>query len=114
MGEILHRVVQGLGKGLDKRAAAGGTSLVELDAVYRLILDLDAFHILSADVQDTVHVRLKEGGGIVVGHRFHLSLVHEQGGLDERLPVTGRAGVYDLHLFRQFAVDVLDGGDGGA
>ena len=50
LSKILHGVVQGLGKGLNKGAAAGGTCFVQLHAVYSLILDLDALHVLTADV----------------------------------------------------------------
>ena len=32
----------------------------KLYAVNRLVLDLDAFHILTADIQDTVYIRFKE------------------------------------------------------
>ena len=42
---------------------------------------MNTLHVLSADVQDTIHIRLKEGCGIVVGNGFHLSLVQLEGGL---------------------------------
>ncbi len=37
-------------KGLNKRTTAGRTGLVQLNAVYGLILDLDALHILTTDI----------------------------------------------------------------
>ena len=70
-----YREVQRFCKGLDERTAAGGTGFVQLDAVYGLILDLDAFHILTTDVEDTVNFRIKECSGIVVGNGFNLSLI---------------------------------------
>ena len=73
--EVLYREVKGFCKGLDERAAAGGAGFVQLDAVYGLILDLDAFHILTTDVEDTVNLRIKECSGIVVGNGFNLSLI---------------------------------------
>ena len=42
----------------DKRAAAGGAGFVELHAVYGLVFDFYAFHVLPADVQDTIHLRM--------------------------------------------------------
>ena len=76
-----YAVIQGFGEGLDKGTAAGGTGLVELYAVYGVILDLDAFHILAADVQDAVYVRIKECSSVVVGDSLHLALIQHQGGL---------------------------------
>ena len=79
-----------------------------------LIFDLDAFHILAADVQDAVYVRIKEGGSIVMGDGLHLALIQHQGGFDQRLAVTGGAGIDDSGVLRQQAVDLLDGADGGS
>ncbi len=79
MGKVLHRVVQGLGKGLDEGAAAGGTGFVKQYAVYGLILDADTFHILTADIQDTVYLRIKEGSSIVVGDGLHFSVIQQKG-----------------------------------
>ena len=113
VGKVFHRIVQGLREGLDERTAAGGTCLVELYAVHGLVLDLDTLHILSADIQDTVYVRLKERSGIVVGDGLYLALVQHQRCLDQRLAISGRAGVYDLHTLGKLAVDLLDRGDRG-
>lgn len=50
LSEILHGIVQGFRKGLNKGATAGGTCFVQLYAVYGLVFNLDALHILTADV----------------------------------------------------------------
>ena len=50
LGKIRNGKVQRLCKSLDKGSTTGRTSLVQLHAVNSLVLDLDAFHILSADV----------------------------------------------------------------
>ena len=42
---------------------------------------MNALHVLSADVQDTVHIGLKEGSRIVVGNGLHLPLIQLKGGL---------------------------------
>ena len=78
LGKLFHVVPQRLGEGLQEAAAAGGACLVELYAVHRAVLNLDAFHVLAADVQDTVNIRLKEGGRIVVGYGLHLALIQHQ------------------------------------
>ena len=46
-----------------------------------LVLDLDAFHVLAADVQDAVYVRIKEGSCVVMGDGLHLALIQHQGRL---------------------------------
>ena len=114
MGKILYRIVERFRKGFDKGTAAGGACFVELDAVYGLVLDLDALHILSADVQDAVHVRLKERSGVVMGYGLYFPFIQQKGSLDQRFTVAGGAGVDDLHTLRKLAVDVLDSPDGGA
>ena len=87
--EILHLIVQGVGKRLDKGAAARGARLVELYAVHGVILDLDALHILSADVQDAVNLGIKKCRGIVVRYGLHFSLIEQKRRLDQGLSVTG-------------------------
>ena len=114
MGEVFHAVVQGFCKCLDERTASRGAGLIELNAVHGLVLDLDAFHILAADVQDAVHIRLEKCGRIVVGDGLYLAFVQHERGFDERLAVAGGAGVYDLHIPRELFVDLFDGADGRA
>ena len=43
-----------------------------------MIFDLNAFHILTADVQDAVYIRIKEGGGIIMGDGLNLTLVQHE------------------------------------
>ena len=114
MCKVFYRIIQRFGKGLDKRSAAGRAGLVQLYAVYGLVLDLDTFHVLAADVQDAVYIRFKERSGIVVSHCLYLALIQEKRGFDQRLAVSGGAGMYDLYLFRKLAVNIFDGADGSA
>ena len=109
--EILHTVVQGLRERLDERTAAGGTCLIQLYAVYGAVFDLDALHILTADVENTVDFRIEEGCGVIMGNRLHLALIQHQRSFDERLAVTGRTGPGDLCGIRQLGVDLLDRAD---
>ena len=111
MREILHAVVQGLRERLDEGTAAGGTCLVQLYAVYGAVFDLDALHILAADVENTVDFRIEECGSVIMGNRLYLTLVQHQCSFDERLAVTGRTGPGDLCGIRQFGVDLLDRAD---
>ena len=113
LGEVLHAVIQGMGEGLDKGTAAGGAGLVQLDAVHRMVFDADAFHVLAADVQDTVHLRVEELRGVVVGHGLHLALVQHQGGLYQGLAVAGGAGADNMGVLRKKTVNLLDSPDGG-
>ena len=43
-----------------------------------VIFDLDAFHVLAADVKDAVYVRIKEGSSVVMGDGLHLAFVQHQ------------------------------------
>ena len=56
LGKVRDGVAQGLGKGLDEGAAAGGAGLVEQNRIDRPVADLEALHVLPADVDDEVHV----------------------------------------------------------
>ena len=111
--KVADAVIQGFRKGFDKGTAAAGACLVELHAVDRVILDLDAFHILSADIQDAVYFRVKESGGVVMRYRLHLALVQHQSRLDQRLAVAGGAGIGDPRIGGKMLIDFLYRLDGG-
>ena len=84
-----------------------------MNAVHGLIFDFDTFHVLAADIQDTVHVRVKESGGIVMCHSLYLAVIQQKGRFHQCFPVTGRAGADDVNAFRKQAVDFLEGADSG-
>ena len=46
-----------------------------------LILDLDTFHILTADIQNAVYFRIKEGSSVVVGDGLYFALIQHAGQL---------------------------------
>ena len=112
LGEILYGVVQRLGKGFDKGTASGGTCLVQLYTVYGLITDLDTFHILSADIYNTVNLRVKESSRIVMGNGFNFPLIQQQSSLHQRLAVTCGTGKCNVGILWKNAVDLLDRTDG--
>ena len=74
-GKALGAVAQGIGEVFDEGAAAGGAGFVQQNSVHAAVFQLDALHILPADVQHTVHLRVKKRGGGAVGDGFHLALV---------------------------------------
>ena len=78
-----------------------------------MILDFDTFHILSADIQDTVYFRVEKCRGVIMGNGFHFSLVQHQRRFDQRFAVSGGTGPGDAGFVGQMAVDLLDGADGG-
>ncbi len=77
--KILNRVVKGLRKCLNEGTAAGGACLVKLHGINGLVLDLDALHILTADVEDAVNLRIEKCGSIVVCNRLDLTVIQHEG-----------------------------------
>ena len=112
-GEALGGVAQGCGEVLQEGAAPGGAGLVEHNGVHRAVLELDAFHVLPADVQHAVHLRVEEGGGRGVGDGFHLALIQAEGGLEQALAVAGGAGAGDAGRGRHPVGQLLHGMAGG-
>ena len=66
-----------------------------------LILDFDTFHILTADIKDTVYFRVKECCCIVMGNSLNLALIQHQGSFDQSLAVTCRTGIGNLCIFQE-------------
>ena len=71
LGKVGNVIAQRLGKRLNEGAAAGGAGLVEHDGIHRAVADLEALHVLPADVDDEIHIGVEVGGGAVMGHRLH-------------------------------------------
>ena len=112
-GEILDGIVQGSGERFNEGAAAGGAGLVEQDIVNSAVADPDAFHILAADIQDAVHIGIKEGGRVIMGNGLDLTVIQHEGGLEQGFAVAGRAGTHDPGVGRDQVMDLMDGPDGG-
>ncbi len=87
--KILYTVIQRFCKGLNKGTAAGGTCLVELNGIHRLIFDFNTFHILTADVDNAVDIRVKKGGSIVVCHGFHFAFIQHKCSLKQCFSIAG-------------------------
>ena len=99
--EVLHTVVQRFCKGFNKGTAPGRAGFIKLHTVYSLIFDLDALHILSADIKDAVYLRVKKGGGIIMGNCFHFSLVKEKGCFDQSFSVSCGTGIGNMGILWQ-------------
>ena len=78
-----------------------------------MILDLDTFHILTADIEDTVYLRIKESGCIIVRYGLNLALIQHQSGFDQCFTVTGGTRVSDPGSIRHLGIDFLYGTDRG-
>ena len=78
-----------------------------------MILDFDTFHILTADIEDTVYLRIKESGCIIVRYGLNLALIQHQSGFDQCFTVTGGTGVSDPGSIRHLRIDFLYGTDRG-
>ena len=81
MGEINDRVIERACEGLEERATARGAGLIELYRIHGAILDADALHVLTTDIEDTVNLWLEERGRVVVRDGFHLPLIQLEGRL---------------------------------
>ena len=62
-GKLLDVVAQRLGERLQKAAAAGGAGFVQEDVADRTVLNFEALHVLTTDVDDEIHVGQKVLGG---------------------------------------------------
>ena len=68
-------VAQRMGEGFDERTAAGGAGFVKHDGIHYSVFQLKAFHILSADVHDEVHIGTPMFGGIEMSDCFYNTIV---------------------------------------
>ena len=95
LGEFRNIIAQRHGKCLNKGAAAGGACLIEHNAVNAVILDLETLDILTADVNDKVHLRAEEGSRLKVRHRFYQPEVNTQSCPDKILAIAGNRAAAD-------------------
>ena len=115
-GKALSGISQRSGEVLNKRAAAGGAGLIQQDRINGPVFQLDALHILAANIQNAVHLRVKEGGRGTVGNGFHHALIQGESGFQQGFTVAGGTAPDDFcgvrkQLF-QFSDRVLGSQDG--
>ena len=113
VGELLDAQAHGLGEGLEEGAAPGRAGLVDANGVNGLTADTQVLHVLPANVNDAGHPGVEVGGGPVVGHGLHHSLVQVEGGLDQGLAVAGDAGAGNAHALGHLDVNAAQDLDGG-
>ena len=89
LGEILDLIAQRAGERLKERAAAGGAGLVEEDVVDDAVVNLEAFDILPADVDDEIDVGHERARGGEVRHGFDQTEIHAERAADQILAVAG-------------------------
>ena len=87
-GIVGNRVAHGFGKRLDEASAAGRARLVEHNGIHGIVANLETFHILAADVDNVIHIRVKVLRGGKVSHRFHQPQVAAERIFDQLLAVT--------------------------
>ena len=84
-------VAQDFRKGLQKAATATGAGFVQKDIIDGAIMDFEAFHILSADVEDKIHIGLQMMRSIKMSHGFYDAVVHAEGMANQVLAVAGHS-----------------------
>ena len=80
--KIRNAHIHRLGVSLDKRSAAGRACFVEHNIIDRTVFDLDTFHVLSADVQDKIHIRQEGSGRLIMSDGLNLTVVGAESRLD--------------------------------
>ena len=100
--------IEVFGKCLDKGSASRRTGFVEHDGVDNAVSDLHALHVLTADVDDEIHIRAEILRGLEVSHRLDLAEIDTQRGADDVLAVTGHAAVRDIGLRRHLLIELLN------
>ena len=106
-------IAHGIGKVGNKGAASGGAGFIEHDAVHRAVFQLDALHILTANVQDTVHLGVKEGSRRAVGNGLHHPFIQGERGFQQGLAIAGGAAPDDPGTGRQLLFQLTNGQLGG-
>ena len=94
--EFLRCHAKRVGEILEERAAAGRAGLVQKHRVDRAVLELDTLHVLSADIEHAVDLRVEERRGGAVGDGLDLALVERERGLEQRFAVARGAGARDM------------------
>ena len=114
LGELLDAHVHGHGEGLDEGAAARRARLVEHDVLDDAVLDLQALHVLAADVQDELDAGDEGLRAAQMRDGLDLAGVGAQGLDEDLLAVAGGGHVADHAVGGHLVVDVVGDGARGA
>ena len=96
-GKLGNVIAQCVGKGLQERTTAGRASLIQEDVVNGTIANLKALHILTADVDDEIHVGHEGFGGSKVSYRFYNAVFNGKGVFQQLFAVTGHCTGYNMN-----------------
>ena len=77
-----------------------------------MIFDFNAFHILTADVQNTIYIRIKKCSGIIVRYGFYFPFIQQKCSFNQCFSISGRAGICNSCSLRKLAVNILNSPDG--
>ena len=108
VSKILYRIIQRFRKCLNERTASGRAGFIQLNTVNGLIFDFDTFHILTANVQNTVYIRLKEGCRIIMRNSLNFSFIKHQSSFDQCFAVSCGTGMNNLYTLRELIVNIFD------
>ena len=105
--EIHNGIIQRFCEGFDEGATAGGACLIQQNAVDYIILNADTFHILSADVQNKVHIRLEELRRLIMCNGFNIAKVNHQGFLNQPFAIACHAGIANHNILRHHIIHFI-------
>ena len=105
--EVLDAHAHGHREALEEAAAARGAGLVEHDVLDDALLDLQALHVLTADVQDELDVGHEGLCAAQVRDGLDLAGVGAQGLDEQGLAVAGRGDVADGGVLGHVVVEVV-------
>ena len=115
MRELLGCVAQNFSEGLQKAAAAARAGFVQEDVVDSAVVDFQALHILTTDVQNEIYLRLQILGSIKMCHGFYDTIVNAEAVANQILAVAGYCTCQQVAV-RIFCIEIgkiiADGNNG--
>ncbi|MNO30967.1 hypothetical protein D3C76_209160 [compost metagenome] len=96
-------------KALQEGAAARRAGFVQHQAVDGTAADLDALHILPADVQDEIDLRHEFGGCLVMSNGLHFAAICTKRSLDQAFTISGCIRTGNMAALRENPVNFLQG-----
>ncbi|MNW54013.1 hypothetical protein D3C74_315980 [compost metagenome] len=71
--------------------------------------DFNSLHVLTADIENVIYIRKKEGCCPIVGHRLYFPAIDTECGFHKSLAISGNIRVSDEAAFVQSAIDFRQG-----
>ena len=97
-GKLLHITAHRFRKRLQKAAAAGRTGLIEKNIGNRMVFDFETLHILTADIDDKIHIRHEMLCGCEMRNGLHKTEVAVKCMFDQFLTVSGRGHTGNFNI----------------